>query len=672
RCQLAASALLVAEIHRSVVANDAALDVRQRDTPEAPVTSTVSRASPSFPPRPPIPPAHTHGRESSVHVQGGIALPSSGSPSIGAASPSPSTSASGPVLPFARYSASTASVGVAAPSTTASEPMRARGASVDSAGTTVVHADAAHASTTPSPPALLTRPARANSGHGDHAAGTVSVPSPGVRQLVDDAAGARTSSLATSMVHRTTMDALSRVLDGAVDGTRMLTGLPRGSEDAARSAPDAHSPVVSQSQPLFAAVTSTAAPDADANVELLVTHQGGSRLVCPPRLVQSAASVVSSSAEMASRSSGKVLRENDADDASMSSTDASTDAISALEVAQRILRYDNYITAFACESLLPLSFPRMHTLCASRQNEYTASMGADTSPSASPTTSWRRVHRAQDMHSSSAERSVLLSAAPSARSHHGGGLEVPYASVTEWILLLLVVQPSWKLLHQPAAGAARTCAQPHNVVTTQRRVQLLAVLWLLALPFVLCYATLVLGTQHLGDAYVSKDIMGPREWSVYARRIVREYNELPHVLERRLAAASKPTRKFLQAAVSPYAASVGRGLTVPTAVLLGLILVAGAVNEDLVLHVTWGGRNLVWYAAVLGGLLSVARGIIPTAGGGFRNVRAADVHLRQMAEHTHYLPSAWVMDVVTFRSAYVRAQVHVCCAHIAEAATSGG
>jgi len=189
----------------------------------------------------------------------------------------------------------------------------------------------------------------------------------------------------------------------------------------------------------------------------------------------------------------------------------------------------------------------------------------------------------------------------------------------------------------------------------RRRALVLGLALAAASPVVLCYAIIYYAAHQMGDIYASRSYMGARRWSLYALRLFRDYNELPHVLQQRLAPSFAMATKFLALRRGAAAAPLARLAMVAAASLLALILVAGLLNEAVPLYVTAGGRNLLWYATVLGAATGALRGATDDVAA--VSISAADAQLAALAAVTHFLPRAWTVDAPTRRSAAVHDQL---------------
>jgi hypothetical protein len=271
--------------------------------------------------------------------------------------------------------------------------------------------------------------------------------------------------------------------------------------------------------------------------------------------------------------------------------------INAEEIAARILRRDNFLTAVIANAQLHLSLP------------------------------------------SSGDEPASTS----------GKVYAPYTKLMEWSLMYALI---------PTTTGAFTRQRFHqsiSVAEIQRRMVFLGCILLVSSPFVFMFAIIYYGSHQIGDMYSSKDYTGPRRWSLYALRLFRGYDELPHVLQHRLLPSFPLAQKFLEHAHSSAALQVGQFFTVVTGSLFVLIALIGVLNENFTLYVLIGGRNLLWYLTLFGAALSVSRALSGEA----RAVQGSEVEdcLKELALYTHYMPRSWSVNNVTMRSASVSSAV---------------
>jgi autophagy-related protein 9 len=182
----------------------------------------------------------------------------------------------------------------------------------------------------------------------------------------------------------------------------------------------------------------------------------------------------------------------------------------------------------------------------------------------------------------------------------------------------------------------------------KRRFILCGVVHAIFLPFVLFFLTLHFGFQNAYDWKSTKKYLGPREWSLYSRWLFREFNELPHSFERRLAPSYQATEDYLKLfGSSGTTAALGRVLVFMSGSVGAVLFLFAAINDAILLHVKIADWNLLWYAGVVGVVYSVGKSMVPSDESSvhprsIRNLLAeTDAALQNVATHTHYYLESW-------------------------------
>jgi len=132
---------------------------------------------------------------------------------------------------------------------------------------------------------------------------------------------------------------------------------------------------------------------------------------------------------------------------------------------------------------------------------------------------------------------------------------------------------------------------------------------------------------------------------MYVRWKFREFNELPHVFERRMDPSYKAAEDYLKLFMpSSLLNSIGRVIVFLSGSLGAVCVALAAMNDSILLHVKIGNWNLVWYLGVLGVIYSGGKGLLPngTSEKSHQNLFSQMDHaLATVATHTHYYPDFW-------------------------------
>jgi len=180
----------------------------------------------------------------------------------------------------------------------------------------------------------------------------------------------------------------------------------------------------------------------------------------------------------------------------------------------------------------------------------------------------------------------------------------------------------------------------------RRRFQVCGIAHIVFMPFLLFFMTVYFGLQNVYDWKSTKRYLGPRDWSLESKWIFREFNELPHLFERRLGPSYNAAESYLQLFGSnEIITALGRILVFIGGSVGAVLFGFAAMNDAILLHVKIADWNLLWYAGVFGLIYSGGKSMIPTAEAtpkSARNLYAEiDDALVKVAEHTHFYPDTW-------------------------------
>jgi autophagy-related protein 9 len=89
--------------------------------------------------------------------------------------------------------------------------------------------------------------------------------------------------------------------------------------------------------------------------------------------------------------------------------------------------------------------------------------------------------------------------------------------------------------------------------------------------------------------------LGPRQWDALALWHFREFNELPHVFERRISLSYEHAGRYVRRFHSPATSVGARGVAfVSGSVVAVLVALTVAVDDAFLFHVAVGHHNLLW------------------------------------------------------------------------------
>jgi len=209
----------------------------------------------------------------------------------------------------------------------------------------------------------------------------------------------------------------------------------------------------------------------------------------------------------------------------------------------------------------------------------------------------------------------------------------PVTSSLEWNLRASLLEPMFGGKQGRLRSRFTADARPWRT-----NLQWLAVINFVMLPITVPCSVVYFAIRHAEDWHAKKDVLGPRSWSHTAKWAFREYNELPHLFTRRLHAGLPYAASYIKQFPAPRMATLGKGVAfIAGTVVLALVLLT-LLDDQLLLNVTLGDRNLLWYLALASAVLAGARGLVPAPED---SVVHPDSAMTLLVRYTHHYPDAW-------------------------------
>ena len=147
------------------------------------------------------------------------------------------------------------------------------------------------------------------------------------------------------------------------------------------------------------------------------------------------------------------------------------------------------------------------------------------------------------------------------------------------------------------------------------RFRAMAIIGAVLSPFLLILVVLSFFFEH-GDQVRREPAqsLGAREWSNEARWTFRQYNELPHIFEARLARAAVVAKRYSEAFLFSALGEVARCVAFICAAVLFVFLLMGAIGDEEALSMIHFalGRSAFWWMTSLTLCIAAARSMVPS------------------------------------------------------------
>ena len=203
-----------------------------------------------------------------------------------------------------------------------------------------------------------------------------------------------------------------------------------------------------------------------------------------------------------------------------------------------------------------------------------------------------------------------------------------------------------------------------DVAALQKRFLVAGVMNFFMIPFVLLFMIVHFFLKYTQEWHTRRNYLGPRQWSPLALWRFREFNELPHIFDERIASSYPIAQRYQNIFPSSALSMVARCFTFISGSLIAVLLVLSLVEEAILLETHLMNRQLIWYATVLAGVYAMSRSFVPdpekkqtkwektsgTGGGGMCMTDDCDAEeiMLQLSAKTHYFPIHWKNNCNSF------------------------
>lgn len=171
-----------------------------------------------------------------------------------------------------------------------------------------------------------------------------------------------------------------------------------------------------------------------------------------------------------------------------------------------------------------------------------------------------------------------------------------------------------------------------------RTYRFMAVITLVLSPLILVYRMALFVFCYADEWRTSPKLLTTRQWSNLAHFQLRDYCEVPAVLQERLSKSYRPASEYSTMFPSQMNAVVARfGLMVLGGITAVLLLGSVIFDEEFLTANLSSNRSVGWWLAVLLLLLVLARSFVPDE----YKVFQPTAKLAEVSKHIHHYPFEW-------------------------------
>ncbi|KAE8227842.1 hypothetical protein CF326_g7247 [Tilletia indica] len=172
----------------------------------------------------------------------------------------------------------------------------------------------------------------------------------------------------------------------------------------------------------------------------------------------------------------------------------------------------------------------------------------------------------------------------------------------------------------------------------RKRFVTMAILNAILAPFIILYLLFFSFFRYFAEYHKNPANLGSRQYTEYARWKFREFNELPHLFKRRMRSSMPFAQRYTDQFPKERVVLLARFVAFVAGSFTAVLLLASLFDPDLFLHFDiTPQRNTLFYIGIFGGVLAVARGMVPEES----VVIDPESEIREVIRRTHYYPDEW-------------------------------
>ena len=173
----------------------------------------------------------------------------------------------------------------------------------------------------------------------------------------------------------------------------------------------------------------------------------------------------------------------------------------------------------------------------------------------------------------------------------------------------------------------------------RRRFMFAGIMNVLCAPFIFVYFLLLFFFRYFNEYQKNPSEIGSRQYTPFAEWKFREFNELWHLFQRRVNMSYPFASRYLDQFPKDKTVQLSRFIAFVAGALASVLALASVVDPELFLgfEIT-PDRTVLFYLGIFGTVWAVARGGVPEE----NLVFDPEYALESVTGYTHYLPSHWL------------------------------
>uniref|UniRef100_A0A0W0FWS5 Autophagy-related protein 9 n=1 Tax=Moniliophthora roreri TaxID=221103 RepID=A0A0W0FWS5_MONRR len=176
----------------------------------------------------------------------------------------------------------------------------------------------------------------------------------------------------------------------------------------------------------------------------------------------------------------------------------------------------------------------------------------------------------------------------------------------------------------------------------KRRFIFMGILNAIFAPFIVLYVLMYSFFRYFEQYHKDPSTIGGRRYTSYAQWKFREFNELPHLFIRRLDESYPLANTYIGQFPNEKMTLIMRFVAFVSGAFAAVLFLATIWDPDIFVHLEiTPHRTVLFYLGVFGSVLAVARGTIPEE----NRVFDPEMLMTGVITYTHYMPDGWKAEL---------------------------
>jgi autophagy-related protein 9 len=172
----------------------------------------------------------------------------------------------------------------------------------------------------------------------------------------------------------------------------------------------------------------------------------------------------------------------------------------------------------------------------------------------------------------------------------------------------------------------------------RRRLIFMGILNAIFAPFIFLYMIMYSFFRYFDEYHKNPSSIGSRRYTPFAQWKFREFNELSHLFTRRLDESHPLASMYIGQFPNEKITIIMRFVAFIAGSFAAVLVLASVIDPDLVMHFEiTPHRTVLFYVGIFGAVLAIARGMIPED----NRVFDPELLMTEVIQYTHYMPDEW-------------------------------